>query len=465
MVLSAARSDALPRDVAPSAAMAVLSPTVPRAGRDLLDRALGWFGASMIAVGLGLAVVLVGELAVPLAEGAHHDFLAFYAAGKLVLDGQAASLYDAPALAAIQRTIIPTPVGANGYMPFINPPFAAVAFAPLAALPAQAARATWALVSLALLAIAAARIARPLPGRERVVGALLLVLSFPAYHSLAEGQWSAAMLLGGLEALEAARRGSWQLAGLALATWWLKPQLIALPLLALALDRRWGTVAWSVLGGAALTLASLPFVGLGVYGTYVGYLVQVGISHFTGAGAVARSVWQGNLATAEGLNGLLVGYLGQGSVVSVDALWGALVAGLVGLWLVACRFQRPGFASPSGRRMLAAGIGVVLLVNPNLFVQDCVLVFLLLPALWPLASPGYWRASVAVAGIAAVTLLDQPLSSHLFTLVLLGVVVALCLSSIADARRQGSLEQHPRGRSQLHGALKRGGDERIRTAE
>ncbi len=404
--------------------------------REPFDPTLWPLALVLVAIGALLLAALIAELAAPMAAGAHHDFLAFYAAGKVVLDGHPGGLYDAETITAIQRTVIPSPVGANGYMPFINPPFAAVAFAPLAALPAQAARAAWALLSLAMLAVAGAWIARPLPARERVAGTLLLMLSFPAYHSLAEGQWSAAMLLGGLAALQAARRGSWRLAGLALATWWLKPQLIALPLLALALDRRWSAVAWAFAGGAVFTLASLPFVGIGTYVTYVGYLAQVGISHFNGAGAVARSVWQGDLSTAEGLNGLLVGFLGQGAVVSVDVLWAMLAAGLVALWLAACRFQRPGFESEAGRRMLAAGIGIVLLVNPNLFVQDCVLVFLLLPAIRPLSSTGYWRASVAVAAMAAVTLVDQPLSAHLFTVVLLAVVVVLCATSIVAGSRR-----------------------------
>ena len=407
-----------------------------RRGRVSLDTLLWLPALLLVAIGVLLLVALVAELATPMAAGAHHDFLAFYAAGKLVLDGNPGGLYDAAAITAIQRTVIPSPVGANGYMPFINPPFAAVAFAPLAALPAQASRAAWALLSLAMLGAAGAWIAGPLRSRERVAGALLLVLSFPAYHSLAEGQWSAAMLLGGLVALQAARRGSWRLAGLALATWWLKPQLIALPILALALDRRWPAVAWAFGGGVALMLASLPFVGVGAYITYVGYLVQVGVSHFNGAGAVARSVWQGDLSTAEGLNGLLVGFLGQGAVVSMDVLWALLAAGLVALWLVAGRLQHPGFESAGGRRMLAAGITIVLLVNPNLFVQDCVLVFLLLPAVWPLRAATYWRASVAVAAMAAVTLLDQPLASHLFTVVLLAVAVWLCVTSMRVGSRR-----------------------------
>ncbi len=399
------------------------------AGRPWLDAALWAIVLVLVAAGAVQLVALYEELAGPMAAGIHHDFLAFFAAGRLVLEGRPNDLYDAGALTAIQRTVIPAPVGANGYMPFINPPFAAVAFAPIAALPAQLARSTWAVLSLAMLALAGLWIGRPLPTAQRIASALLVTLSFPAYHSLAEGQWSAAMLLGGLAALWAARRGSWRAAGLALATWWLKPQLVILPLVALALDRRWTAVAWTILGGVALVVVSLPFVGVGIYVQYVGYLVAVGLSHFNGAGAVARSVWEGNLATTEGLNGLLVGYFGQTAVTAVDALWGALAVGLVVLWLVAAWFERPGFETPPGRRMLAAGIGIVLLVNPNLFIQDTVLVFLLLPALWPLPDRDYWRATIATAVLAAIVLLDQPLGTHLFTLVLLAVVVVLCASA------------------------------------
>ncbi len=415
--------------------MALLPSAAARTRRASLDPLFWVLALLLVVTGAGLAVVLVAELAAPIASGPHHDFLAFYAAGKLVLDGRPDGLYDPSAITAIQRAIIPVPVGANGYMPFINPPFAAVAFAPLALLPAAASRVAWVLLSVAMLVAAAAWMARPLPPRERIATVLLVALSFPAYHSLAEGQWSAAMLLGGLAALVAARRGSWTLAGVALATWWLKPQLIALPLIALALDRRWTTVVSAVATGIVLAIGSLPFVGIGTYVTYVGYLVQVGVSHFNGAGAVAPSVWQGNLTTAEGLNGFLVGLLGQGSVVGVDAVWGMLSVGLVLLWLIAALRTRPGFTTLQGRRMVAAGIGVVLLVNPNLFVQDCLLVFLLLPALWPLPAAAYWRAAVGVAILAAVTAVDQPLASHLFTVVLFAVVVGICAAAIASSVR------------------------------
>lgn len=44
----------------------------------------------------------------------HHDFFALYAAGTLIRTHQAQALYDPAALTAIERDILPVPVGAAG---------------------------------------------------------------------------------------------------------------------------------------------------------------------------------------------------------------------------------------------------------------------------------------------------------------------------------------------------------------
>ena len=142
-------------------------------------------------------------------------------------------------------------------------------------------------------------------------------------------------------------------------------------------------------------------------------------------------MWSGALGTLEGLNGLLVGVFGQGSVGVVDGLWAILVAALLAVWLVACRRQRPGFDTPAARQMLAAGIGVVLLVDPNLFPQDCLLVFLLVPALWPATRFGYWQVVVGVAMLGVLAALP----AHVFTIALLAVVLAWCARPVAAALR------------------------------
>ena len=397
-----------------------------------LRRSAVWLLAAVIVlIGAGLLAALYQEFTAPATANAHHDFLAFYGAGELVLRGHAAQLYDAGAMTTAQRAIIPYPVGYNGYMPFINPPFVATAFAPLAALPYTTARAAWAVINLVLAAVAAVWVAHDLPPRQRALGGLLMVLSFPIYHALAEGQVSIVLLVASLAALFAARRGAWGATGAWLAVLWIKPQFLVLPLLALLFARRWRTIAWVVGLGAAMLAVSLPFTGAAIDVQYVGYLVNVVVSHFTGAGVLQHSVWEGNLATTEGLNGLLVGFMGQGSVGLVNILWALLAAGLLGLYGLAVLRQRPGFDSPGARRMLAAGVVVVLLTDPNLFTQDCVLLFVAVLALWPVNPRHALGVITAAAAIGELTLLDQgTLTPHLFTVVLLLIAVAVCVAEV-----------------------------------
>ena len=184
--------------------------------------------------------------------------------------------------------------------------------------------------------------------------------------------------------------------------------------------------------GLVVTALSLPVTGVAPYVAYVGHLAEVVMSHFSGAGAVAVTTWQGNLATTEGLNGLLVGYLGQGAVSLVNALWALGAVALIGLYGLAILRQRPGFASPRARLMLAAGIVITLLTDPNLFAQDCVLLFLALAALWPLPPRLVLPAIVGAVGLADLLLLDQgAVTVHLFTVGLLVVTILACWQVIA----------------------------------
>jgi hypothetical protein len=323
----------------------------------------------------------------------------------------------------------------NGYMPFINPPPAAVAFAPIAALPLAAGRVVWAVASTAIAIAAGLWLARALPLRERIVGAALVASSFPVYHALAEGQWSILLLGAGLVAIEAARRGSWAWAGIALAAFWLKPQFIVLPLVALALGRRWRAIGTTAATGVAVAVAMLPFTGLAPYLTYVTYLAEVVTSHFSGAGEAGSAVWRGDLASTEGLNGLLVGWLGQDAVGVVNALWAAAVAGVLAVYGLAARRVRPGLGSGDARAMLAAGVVVVLLVNPNQFVQDCVLVYLALEVLAPIWPAWRLPGLVAAVAIADLTFLDQQAPVlHLFPIALLVGLAWTCGRALTGGR-------------------------------
>jgi hypothetical protein len=404
-----------------------------------LRRVIPAAAVGLLLLGLALLVRLVAELAVAPAVDGHHDVLAFWAAGRLILDGRPDALYDAGAVTALQRTVIPEPVGMNGYMPFINPPPAAVAFAPLAALPVTLGRAIWAGLNAAIAIGAGLWIGRGLPVRDRVLGAALIATSFPVYHALAEGQWSILLLSAGLVALEAARRGSWTVAGIALAVFWLKPQFIVLPLVALALGRQWRAIGAAAAAGAVVAVAGLPFTGLAPYPTYLTYILDVVTSHFSGAGEVGAAVWQGDLASTEGLNGLFVGWLGQEAVGVVNVLWAAAVVAVLGLYVVAARRVRPGLAMPDGRVMLAAGVAVVLLVNPNQFVQDCVLIYLALEVLAPIRAPWRLTAIVGAVAVADLTFLDQLADAlHLFPIALLIGLAWTCRRAISGRSMQAA---------------------------
>src|ERR1017187_6555702 len=84
-------------------------------------------------------------------HGTHNDFLAFYGAAHLTLHGQISQIYNPTVMTQFQRTIVHHSVGANGYMPFLNPPFIAVLLSPLALLSINDARVVWLILNLILI--------------------------------------------------------------------------------------------------------------------------------------------------------------------------------------------------------------------------------------------------------------------------------------------------------------------------
>ena len=87
-----------------------------------------------VLAGLFLAVlfaVLTARNGVIITGRLGGDFPAFYAAGKLVAQGESQSIYDSDRILSEQRLILPN----GGYLPFVNPPHFAYFYAPLGALP------------------------------------------------------------------------------------------------------------------------------------------------------------------------------------------------------------------------------------------------------------------------------------------------------------------------------------------
>jgi hypothetical protein len=102
---------------------------------------------------------------------------------------------------------------------------------------------------------------------------------------------------------------------------------------------------------------------------------------------------------------------------------------------LAARRVRPGLGSADGRAMLAPGVVVILLVNPNQFVQDCVLVYLALDVLAPLRPAWRLPAIVTAVAVADLTFLDQQAPVlHLFPIALLLGLAWTCGRALSGGR-------------------------------
>ena len=289
------------------------------------------------ALGVAWWVSLISEFAGPITQSGHHDFFAFYSAGTLIREGQPQSLYDASTLTALERHIWPHATGYAGYMPFLNPPSAAVILSPLASLPFATARLLWLAISIALAIACAVVLTSGRDLRTRGLAVVAVLATFPAYQTFTEGQWSFVILLGALGALVMARRHLDWLAGALLLSLWLKPPLFLLVLVWLLITRHWRIAAGAVGAVIVLTLVTLPWTGFGADVNYIQYLGGVTAAHATGSGAVGSTTWEGALPNMEGLIGLAATFAGQAHPLAVDVLTGVMAAGLLAYFVWATR--------------------------------------------------------------------------------------------------------------------------------
>lgn len=213
------------------------------------------------------AVVVVGWIA--LARGGLDmtgkplgtDFLAYWTAARLLLDGAPAALVyqDAP-LAALQTA---TFGGADvGYAPFPYPPSFLLICLPLGLLPYLGALAAW----MSVTGYAYWRIARAWLGRS--AGLALPALAFPAVLiNLGHGQnaFLTTALFGG-GALLLGRRDF--AAGLLLGALAFKPHLGLLIPVALVASRNWRAFAGAAVSSLGLTAASVALFGLEPWQAY-----------------------------------------------------------------------------------------------------------------------------------------------------------------------------------------------------
>jgi len=186
-------------------------------------------------------------------EPAGYDFVALYAAARLVATGAASSVTDADALLAMEHTALPE---RTIFLNNPNPPALALLMAPLGALPIVPAYAIWAGLGAAALAGAAYFLGALADARQRMRLLPFAILAPSSLIALAEGQTTPFVLLAVAASLRAPPLWSGALLGLTA----FRPQF--LPLFALvALFERRRAVGFVATTGA-VAIVSVATVGL-----------------------------------------------------------------------------------------------------------------------------------------------------------------------------------------------------------
>jgi len=224
------------------------------------------YRSSLVAAGLIALTVIYAALWVKMisnpAERSGADFIAFYTAGRISLTGKFPEVYIPQAQQAVEEGILGFPITAEELNPFVHPPFILPVLALIALLPYVWAFHLWALFLLVLYFAGAIFLIRTvLHARERKMVFASVVLFFPAFVSILNGQDSALLLLGASLWLYGLLSKDDRLAGIGLALTTIRPHialLLAVPFLFKQRKVWW----WFLVGAAGLAVLSVLLIGI-----------------------------------------------------------------------------------------------------------------------------------------------------------------------------------------------------------
>jgi len=328
----------------------------------------------------------------------HPDFIAFYSAGQMIRDNPSA-LYDENRQASAQATLTHRPVSPSGpeFLPFGYPAFTALLYVPFTFVPYNAAFITALGVNILLCGLALGILANKLGLRDEVASLLVLCVasSLPAYQALSNGQLSFLVFL--LYVLivvdtlnQSPRAGLW--AGFLM----LKPTLMPVVLLWMAMRRQWRSLGYAAITAGALSLISIAIIG------------SAGVSGYLEvSGKMARGEYLTvNILRMPNLRSL-VHFIGFG-----DWLWIILSVSVLTLLY----FRSREMSDASCAQMLL----VVMLTAPHIHYQDLNLFWIALALAlrhWRLSTVSRWALlgitlfSTAFIYTAANNDIDLPIVS------------------------------------------------------
>lgn len=219
--------------------------------------------ALLLAFGVGL----LGSYILILLSGTippqKTDFITYFSAARLVIQGHGGSLYNLAALSAVERRVVSPYHLTYGVLPYVYPPYFAAAMAPLALVGLVPAYAAWAAVNVVLLSAALVVIQRRAALSINVVLALWLGswTFIPTFIGLLHGQVSfllLALMGGALLSLENRRD---VLAGALLGVAMLKPTYLLPCLVVLLARKHWRALVSFAGTSALLAVAPIPLLG------------------------------------------------------------------------------------------------------------------------------------------------------------------------------------------------------------
>jgi len=292
------------------------------------------------------------------------DFTAFYAAGTIVRTGMGHELYNPAIQIRIEREVIGR-ASTIPPLPFLRPPWEALAFAPLTFLGYVGAFCLWNAVGISFLVLWVRALRKNFPnlrGYSWLFWTLALAGFFPVFLNLPMGQDAIPFLLLVTVAFLALKKDDPFKAGLLLGLASFKPQIV-LPLLLIVMSRpqRGRLFTGFLLITGALTLVSAGISGWSSVLRYPRYLLEVN-----------RNLGNGTITPTDmpNLRGLM-------AVLGADRIWQIVVACVsVALIVIAGRMWRKAKESWSLDEAFSFSVIFALLVGYHTHIYDMALLIL-----------------------------------------------------------------------------------------
>ena len=360
-------------------------------GLGLNQKPIGW----PHAVAVGLTILFIAYIAYATArnyfdpEGV--DFVSFWAAGRLALDGAPADAYDI----ARHHAVEVTSGGPVGLLPFPYPPPFLFFVTPFALAPFWVAFGLWVIGSAALFLIALKPLVRP-----------PWALLHPAAHVNVligqNGLLTAGILVAGVGLL----RSTPFLGGAILGLLVIKPQLAVLLPFALLAGREWRAIGGAAMSVVTLLAAALLVFGLAAYQGFFAILPEY-------AGFMRQNAWPwGELASVFAF----ARALGIAPTLAMTAQIVIAAGALVVTCLVWAR---------RGENRLAVLASATLLMPPYLLNYDSLLLIVPIAYLMQERSTRFAALLVWLSCLPAIfTYLEMYRGPNTVTL---GAIVALCI--------------------------------------